>query len=223
MPENNSYEQNKIKCLLWCSRHCCLCDRQCDIDINVHHLIQKSKGGNDDIENLMPLCLNCHSKINSYNKDHPIGNKYNIEELKTRREQIYEKYTHHLVPPIDYKIDGKGRIFPDIGFTIQHLSDWHPVHVRTVIRVYLGGKEIKFDDPSKLYIGEEVWILNPRRIILGHFRLSDEVIESSDRLKIMVWAELIDEYGRLHKYLPEGYVFERIKKYWFLEPHEAIK
>ena len=33
----------KLKCLLWSDRHCCLCGKQCGINIEIHHIIPKAK------------------------------------------------------------------------------------------------------------------------------------------------------------------------------------
>lgn len=119
-------EDVKMKALLWCNRHCCLCGRARGTDIEIAHIVPKNKGGTDDIDNAIPLCYDCHSEIGKYNKEHPRGNKYRPEELKARREQIYEEQTRHLVPPVSYEVtqrlpDGHKRPFPDVGF---HLRSW---------------------------------------------------------------------------------------------------
>ena len=90
-------EDIKLKCLLWSSRHCCACDTACGLDIEIAHIDPK---GGEDFDNAIPVCYYCHAQIGRYNKEHPRGNKYRIKELKKRREQIYEKYTRHLVPPL---------------------------------------------------------------------------------------------------------------------------
>ena len=89
----------KIKMLLWCARHCCLCSGNAGPDIEMTHI--SNKGGNE-IDNGIPLCYDCHAKIGHYNKEHTRGNKYKDEELKACREQIYEERTRHLVPPIHF-------------------------------------------------------------------------------------------------------------------------
>jgi len=78
-------EEDKIKTLLWCDRHCCLCGKQCSTNILIHHIEQE--GTNlSDIDNAIPLCLECHGKIRSYDPKHPIGTKYKVKEIKTRRD-----------------------------------------------------------------------------------------------------------------------------------------
>ena len=90
--------------LLWCDRHCCLCKKACGVNIEVHHIIPEASGGSNDIDNALPLCFNCHSEVSRYNTEQPMGTKYKPEELKARREQVYEEFTRHLVPPIHYEI-----------------------------------------------------------------------------------------------------------------------
>ena len=37
-------ENDKIKCLLWCNRHCCLCGKACGTNIEIAHILyQKEK------------------------------------------------------------------------------------------------------------------------------------------------------------------------------------
>lgn len=93
-------EDIKRKCLLWSDRHCCLCGKVCGIDIEVAHIEQKK----DDLDNAIPLCYDCHAAIGRYNDGHPRGLKYRFDELKARRDQIYEKYTGHFVSPLLLKL-----------------------------------------------------------------------------------------------------------------------
>ena len=52
--ENLPFEKKKIKCLLWCSQHCCLCDKPCGINIEIHHI--DGDNSYNLFDNLMPLC-----------------------------------------------------------------------------------------------------------------------------------------------------------------------
>lgn len=128
-------EEDKIKCLLWCDRRCCLCRRNCGPDIEVAHISRKLRGEKlNAIDNAIPLCYDCHAKVGHYNVEEPRGNKYTPSELKRRREQIYEEFTRHLVPPIDFRITqmllgGGLRKFPDVGFEISNRGKGLPVRV----------------------------------------------------------------------------------------------
>lgn len=73
-----------------CKRHCCLCGQYAGTYMELHHIRQKADGGDDTEENCMPLCFNCHAEVKSYNPHHPKGLKYNEQELKERRNQVYQ-------------------------------------------------------------------------------------------------------------------------------------
>ncbi|MFL8675740.1 HNH endonuclease [Clostridioides sp. GD02404] len=81
----------QVNALASCKRHCCLCEKYCKTNIELHHIIPKSKNGEDTIENCIPLCFDCHADVGSYNPKHPKGKNYSIEELKSRRDKFYEK------------------------------------------------------------------------------------------------------------------------------------
>jgi len=170
-------QEVRTKTLLWCDRHCCLCKKARGVNIEVHHIVPQGQGGSDEIDNAIPLCFDCHSEVERYNSDHPRGNKYKPEELKARREQVYEEFTRHLVPPLHYEITqiipiGGGehrRAFPDVGFILQHVGDSLPVKVRVIIESVMSGKSKAL--PSELYSGKKLWNLNPRHMFSGHFEM----------------------------------------------------
>ncbi len=210
----------KIKSLLWSDRHCCVCKKPCGVDIEVAHIDQKDKNP-DNLVNAIPVCYECHSKIGHYRSEHPRGNKFSFEELKRRREQVYEEYTRHLVPPIHFEItqnlrDGRQRSFPDIGFNIMHMGDSLPVKVQTKLEIFLGG--VIKDSPKGHYSGEEFWNLNPRLGYTGHFSAPIETVNSLERFEIKVYVTIIDQYDRPHELLPVSWVYERNGNYWWANP-----
>ncbi len=70
----------KTRMFIRCGRLCCLCLTQCGINIEAAHIVDESKGGSNDEDNGIPVCLNCHTEIGSYNVEHPKGNKFRAEE-----------------------------------------------------------------------------------------------------------------------------------------------
>lgn len=215
---SNFREEDKVKRLLWCDRHCCLCGKSCGIDIEFAHLPGKENSNN--IDDGIPVCSGCHIKINAYNSKHPKGTKYKAKELIKRREQIYEEYTRHLAPPIDFKITqnlpfGGQRNFPDVGFNIMHLGDSFPVKALVVAKIYLGDKFLK--EPGGHYSGKEFWNLNPQMGYQGHFEVN-EAVGSTDRLEINVYVTIVDQYERHHELLPVSWVYQREKNSWFANP-----
>lgn len=77
-----SFNKSEVsKLLAQCHRRCCICHRLCGVKIELHHVEHKSEGGNDNIENAIPLCFECHAEVNHYNDKHPRGRKFTNEEL----------------------------------------------------------------------------------------------------------------------------------------------
>jgi tetratricopeptide (TPR) repeat protein len=81
----------KEEALYLCDRHCCLCGKECGINIELHHIDQKADGGPNTLENAIPLCFDCHAKVGHYNVKHPKGTKYSPNELRRYREHAYAK------------------------------------------------------------------------------------------------------------------------------------
>jgi len=50
-------------------------------------MLPKEQGGNDAIDNAIPVCFECHAEIHCYNDKHPKGRKFMVEELKAHKEQ----------------------------------------------------------------------------------------------------------------------------------------
>jgi len=65
-------------------RRCCICHRFCGLKLELHHIDDPA---NNDIENAIPLCFECHAEVKLYNPKHPKGRKYTSEELKQHRDQ----------------------------------------------------------------------------------------------------------------------------------------
>lgn len=61
------------------------------VTIELHHIKQKSEGGDDSYDNCIPLCFNCHADVGAYNTKHPKGRKYSEAELKEHRNIWYSK------------------------------------------------------------------------------------------------------------------------------------
>lgn len=220
-------EDVKVKCLLWSNRHCCVCDRPCGLDIEIAHIDPK---GGEDFDNAIPVCYQHHAEIGRYNEAHPRGNKYRIKELKKRREQIYEKYTRQLIPPLVYHLAPRGNepvvvkktfSLPRVRFIIENHGLFLPVRFKVKIRVFLGGNELQLKG-RPYYTGGITWHLNAGHTFFGNFSVPKECVDSTEKLIIEVKVTAIDQYDRLHDLLPIcfNYVRKEGKKegYWFAEP-----
>ena len=222
MPEDFK-EADKIKILLWCYRHCCLCEKPCGTNIVIHHIEQEGENLSD-IDNAIPLCLDCHGKIGSYNPKHSVGTKYKIKEIKARRDQIYEKHTRHLVPPIHFELNQKrvnsseSHKLPFVGFRLTHFGDSLPVNIRVEAKLVDSGKDLGLVK-SKYYNGEVKWNINPRTLFFGGFDIPQEYEnkEKNKNLKIEIRVTIIDQYEREHKLLPQCWSYRK-GSYWGLEP-----
>lgn len=92
---------------LFLSGRCCsLCRKFCGTRIELHHIIQ---GGDDTLENCMPLCFDCHADVKHYNPDHPRGRRFRPEELRKHRDKWYQLWSARPQPaqasPLDPSFD----------------------------------------------------------------------------------------------------------------------
>jgi len=87
MPFSSSIKE---EALVKSRRCCCVCHEFAGVYANVHHIIQESNGGPNSLENSIVLCLRCHGEAGHYNVNHPMGNKYSPEELRSHRDWWWE-------------------------------------------------------------------------------------------------------------------------------------
>jgi hypothetical protein len=90
--------QVKETALLSCGRHCCLCHKFCGLKIELHHIVHASEGGDDTLDNCIPLCFDCHGDMRSYDHQHPKGTKYTPTELRRHRDAWYLKRQNSPFP-----------------------------------------------------------------------------------------------------------------------------
>jgi len=81
--------------LVRCARRCCICRKFCGTRMQLHHIDQESDGGADTLDNCIPLCLDCHAEVGSYNPQHPIGRKFSPDELKRHRDLWFDFVERH--------------------------------------------------------------------------------------------------------------------------------
>ncbi len=80
-----------------CGRHCCICRRFRPMHLQVHHIIPESAGGTDARDNLIALCLTCHSDVHT---KRPFTRRFTSDELKQHRDQVIRLVSEgKLVPP----------------------------------------------------------------------------------------------------------------------------
>ena len=61
--------------------------------LDTHHIIEKSKGGTDEHDNLISLCPNCHRKAHE--------KQFTKEELREKSlDKTFKNWKDHYNPPI---------------------------------------------------------------------------------------------------------------------------
>jgi len=70
-----------------CHRRCCICHRFCGFKMETDHIKPINEGGTDEIDNAIPVCLECHAEIHCYNPTHPRGRKFTEFELMEHKKQ----------------------------------------------------------------------------------------------------------------------------------------
>lgn len=209
--------EQRAKLFIWSDRHCCFCDKKCTTNIVIHHIDNNNENYIED--NLIPICFDCHSSIESYNPKHPTGAKYKEEEIKSRRYQIYEKYTLKYSRPVKIDINQyintitglKKRNFGDISFNVISLSNDLPIQVKVKCIVY-SNEKMMINQPKGIYAGENLINLNPNGVLLGHFDLHMSNDPSIFPIRFEVYWSIIDIVGREHIMLPFSYVWSKVDR-----------
>lgn len=83
------------KLLAQCHRRCCICHRFCGVKMEIDHIVPKEQSGEDNCDNAIPVCFECHAEIHSYNDKHPRGRKFTPDELRTHRTQWLKICAEH--------------------------------------------------------------------------------------------------------------------------------
>jgi HNH endonuclease len=197
----------------------------CGVNIEVHHIDPEGQDGTDDIDNALPLCFECHSAVQHYNDLHPRGSKYKPEELRATRDQIYEEFTRHLVPPIHYEMtqalgEGRRRKYPDVGFLVQNLGNALAVKLRVNIEV-IGDDQSLGSPAGPHYSGTCLWNLNPQSLIQGHFDIP-RTAKTPSKVEVVVKLTIVDMYEREHHNLPVAWVYMPEQNDWYFEPSPSI-
>ncbi len=209
-------DETKLKALLCCDRHCCLCGKQCSTDIEIHHI---ERDDNNFPENAIPLCFDCHAKVHMYNDRQPIGLKYRKRELIERRKQIYDRYTAPYTPNIFFNIEGGSdkSDFKDSKFLIQNKHQYLYCKVRTLFKVYHKGKLIH--KGSGIFGGETPWHMNPDSIatVRSNF-IPSNLPKTITDLKVQIGVIIIDKFGWEHELLPVCWIYTPSSG-WYYSPH----
>lgn len=73
--------------------YCCqICNAQ-NVRLEVHHILKRSLGGSNDLENLVTLCVKCHRAIETNDENHAVKTCYK-NAMKVNDRVIGEKLTN---------------------------------------------------------------------------------------------------------------------------------
>lgn len=220
-------EETQAKLFLWCARHCCFCGKTCTTNIEIHHI--DGDRSNNDEDNLIPVCFDCHGELGRYNADHPKGTKYRFLEIKRRREQIYELYTRKYLRPVDIVISNwmhhvrdvegkpKKREWGDFSCTVRTLSPDIPVKLHLCIKPYQDKTPLE-TTLGDLYSGGALWNLNPSQTVFGHFELPIKKGQEPFLVRVEIFWSIIDVLDRTHEMLPFSYVWDDPEGDWWYDP-----
>ncbi len=217
-------EEIRSTILLWCSRHCCFCGKPCTTNIEIHHI--DGNHDNNEIDNLCPVCFDCHGELGRYNVKHPRGTNYKNIEIKKRREQIYEKYTIQYVRPVHILISKyinpgavkqKKRSPGDHSFIVSYLSNDISCKLNIVINYFHNDKKIEIDF-GPLYSGKALWNLLPQFTVGGHFKIPNFSDLKPFHFRTEVCWSIIDVLDREHHMPPFSYVWDNPKTDWWYDP-----
>jgi hypothetical protein len=225
-------EEDRAKILLWCARHCCFCGKACTVNIVIHHI--DSNPSNNDLDNLIPVCFDCHDELERYNPEHPLGTKYRHLEIKTRRDQIYETYTRDYLRQVEIRLSRYDlreldqtskqteRPWGDISCSVRTLSQDIPVKLRLCIKTYHENRPL-VENMGDLYSGEALWNLNPSFIVYGHFSLPIKPEVQPFHFRAEVFWSVIDVLEREHEMLSFSYVWTEPTRDWWFDPRTLYK
>lgn len=218
--------------LLWSGRHCCWCGQQRGLDIELDHIDPKLELPYlNQIDNAIPVCYDCHGKLEFSRAGSPRGSKFSILEIKERRDQIYEEKTRHLVPVLAYgPLNDANLKFPQVRFYMKNNDGGLCVRARCVVEIFVSRK--LFGTPTRHYAGDHSWACNPGLAAIGWFDLSDpsrlrrnpryrgvhpSKAEGRD-LRLRVHLTITDALQREHNRLPVEWYYDWKERTWVYDP-----
>lgn len=101
--KENSLQTTKLR-LIEEVGECEICRYDYKAILQIHHITPLSLGGNDELENLVILCPNCHKTIHSIDSRFSENNfgidyidDWMDENLSTQRKQVYLNYATEIL------------------------------------------------------------------------------------------------------------------------------
>lgn len=225
-------KKTRNQVLLWCARHCCLCGKSCGLNIEIDHIQPELASPKlNAVDNAIPVCYDCHAVLEQSRASSPRGSSFSVEEVKARREQVYEDHTRHLVPVLSYgPINDPNMAFPCVRFFIQNNDGSLQVWAQCVVDILVEGK--LYGRPVGHYRGERDWICNPGLAAIGWFDLSNRSVVPRQPdyrgpapehalgkdVRLRVHLKIIDTFKRSHDRLPVEWYYDWTRALWVYDP-----
>jgi hypothetical protein len=151
--------------LVACGRICCICRKFCGVRIELHHIKPQHKGGDDSLENCIPLCFDCHAEVEHYNTNHPRGRKFTPGELIKHRDKWFATVCELNTPlpeaeeipsPVSLSVSGTNNMVAgrDLHVTTSKIVK------KTIVHTDPGGKHITNDTARKIHALVQEYIDN---------------------------------------------------------------
>lgn len=122
-----------------CHRRCSVCHRFGGVKIETDHIQPKERGGDDTIDNAIPVCFERHAEIQSYNDRDPRDRKCLPEGLRRHRDQWLKICGEH--PDVLVSASRASDVGP-----LQALIDELEFHARVATKADLPDQGCTFDD-----------------------------------------------------------------------------
>jgi hypothetical protein len=198
-------ERVREEALVKSRRWCCLCQGFSGRDVNVHHIVQEAKGGTNDSDNAIVLCLKCHSEAGHYNPDHPVGTKYSEQELGKRRDLWYKWCEENPNSPLPNEPIAVAPEIIDFGS-----GDWKSI---SQIKVMNRTNEAFFQIWIKIEIANPLVSSNSFEIVSP--KIKEEIYAKLFQLRINPYIERIDSENALGNNVVYIIMYS-------LDPHETF-
>jgi 5-methylcytosine-specific restriction endonuclease McrA len=107
--------------------------------LEVHHIIPRSKGGSDELTNLITLCQRCHAKKHGFKKREDKRKRH----TKRNKRKHFKKYIqkHHKTFTIEYPVQSMEDVHP-------HQEDHSPEADARRQKLYEKWKQNELNQPS---------------------------------------------------------------------------
>jgi hypothetical protein len=86
------------KMMVKCARRCCICRRFRPTRLQVHHIRERGQGGGNEDDNLIVVCLSCHSDVHT---KVPFARRFSQEELRGHRDALVRMVEKGKLPVDD--------------------------------------------------------------------------------------------------------------------------